>query len=197
MLVVHSSAFPQFEAIGHYFFPFKLGNGISSIGRKDENSSVFFLQVSWVRHRDVHILTAGEQTFTSDQRLADQHMHQVLHLYMPLNLQLHLLLPCPASSSHFTTVKQHHLLITPTDVPLQLLNEYFNRFFAKHNSDDEWVLVIKYIQVIFQLKPKKPVYIAQLHSSIVCANIYHLFSAKKNSKKCFAINRLNFSKINY
>ena len=45
-------------------------------------------QVSWVRHRDVHILTAGEQTFTSDQR-----------------------------------------------------------FSAKHNSDDEWVLVIKYIQV--------------------------------------------------
>jgi len=45
-------------------------------------------RVSWVRHRDVHILTAGEQTFTSDQR-----------------------------------------------------------FSAKHNSDDEWVLVIKYIQV--------------------------------------------------
>jgi len=44
-------------------------------------------RVSWVRHRDVHILTAGEQTFTSDQR-----------------------------------------------------------FSAKHNSDDEWVLVIKYIQ---------------------------------------------------
>jgi len=44
-------------------------------------------QVSWVRHRDVHILTAGEQTFTSDQR-----------------------------------------------------------FSAKHNSDDEWVLLIKYVQ---------------------------------------------------
>lgn len=44
-------------------------------------------KVSWVRHRDVHILTAGEQTFTSDQR-----------------------------------------------------------FSAKHNSDDEWVLVIKYVQ---------------------------------------------------
>ena len=25
-------------------------------------------KVSWVRHRDVHILTAGDQTFTSDQR---------------------------------------------------------------------------------------------------------------------------------
>jgi len=44
-------------------------------------------KVSWVRHRDVHILTAGEQTFTSDQR-----------------------------------------------------------FSAKHNSDDEWVLLIKYVQ---------------------------------------------------
>ena len=45
-------------------------------------------QVSWVRHRDVHILTAGEQTFTTDQR-----------------------------------------------------------FSAKHNTDDEWVLVIKFVQV--------------------------------------------------
>lgn len=44
-------------------------------------------KVSWVRHRDVHILTAGEQTFTSDQRFA-----------------------------------------------------------AKHNSEDEWVLLIKYVQ---------------------------------------------------
>ena len=41
-----------------------------------------------MRHRDVHILTAGEQTFTSDQRFA-----------------------------------------------------------AKHNSEDEWVLLIKYVQV--------------------------------------------------
>ena len=41
-----------------------------------------------MRHRDVHILTAGEQTFTTDQR-----------------------------------------------------------FSAKHNTDDEWVLVIKYVQV--------------------------------------------------
>jgi hypothetical protein len=48
----------------------------------------FNVQVSWVRHRDVHILTAGEQTFTTDQR-----------------------------------------------------------FSAKHNTDDEWVLVIKYVQV--------------------------------------------------
>jgi len=44
-------------------------------------------KVSWVRDRDVHILTAGEQTFTSDER-----------------------------------------------------------FSAKHNSEDEWVLLIKYVQ---------------------------------------------------
>ena len=44
--------------------------------------------MSWVRHRDVHILTAGEQTFTSDQR-----------------------------------------------------------FSSKHNSEDQWVLLIKYVQV--------------------------------------------------
>ena len=43
--------------------------------------------MSWVRHRDVHILTAGEQTFTSDQR-----------------------------------------------------------FSARHNAEDEWVLLIKFVQ---------------------------------------------------
>lgn len=41
-----------------------------------------------MRHRDVHILTSGEQTFTSDQR-----------------------------------------------------------FSARHNSEDEWVLLVKYVQV--------------------------------------------------
>ena len=51
--------------------------------------SRIIFQVSWVRDRDVHILTAGEQTFTSDQR-----------------------------------------------------------FSAKHNSEDEWVLLIKYVQVL-------------------------------------------------
>ena len=52
----------------------------------------FIVEVSWVRHRDVHILTAGEQTFTTDQR-----------------------------------------------------------FSAKHNTDDEWVLVIKYVQVRYSV----------------------------------------------
>ena len=45
------------------------------------------MQVSWVRHRDVHILTAGEQSFTSDAR-----------------------------------------------------------FSARHNTEDEWVLLIKFVQ---------------------------------------------------
>ena len=45
-------------------------------------------QVSWIRHRDIHILTTGERIFTTDQR-----------------------------------------------------------FSAKHNTEDEWVLVIKYVQV--------------------------------------------------
>ena len=51
------------------------------------------LKVSFVRHRDVHILTSGEQTFTSDQR-----------------------------------------------------------FTARHNSEDEWVLLIKYVQVQYLKK---------------------------------------------
>jgi hypothetical protein len=36
--------------------------------------SVFLLQVSWVRHRDIHILTVATYTYTSDQRF--QAIHQ-------------------------------------------------------------------------------------------------------------------------
>lgn len=31
------------------------------------------LQVSWLRHRDVHILTVGSYTYTSDQRFQANH----------------------------------------------------------------------------------------------------------------------------
>lgn len=30
-------------------------------------------QVSWVRHRDIHLLTVGRYTYTSDQRFEAQH----------------------------------------------------------------------------------------------------------------------------
>lgn len=33
----------------------------------------FFLQVSWVRHRDIHLLTVGIDTYTSDQRFVATH----------------------------------------------------------------------------------------------------------------------------
>lgn len=33
------------------------------------------LQVSWIRHRDIHILTVGSYTYTSDQRFQATH-HQ-------------------------------------------------------------------------------------------------------------------------
>lgn len=32
-----------------------------------------FRQVSWIRHRDVHILTVGSYTYTSDQRFQATH----------------------------------------------------------------------------------------------------------------------------
>lgn len=31
------------------------------------------LQVSWIRHRDIHILTVGSYTYTSDQRFQATH----------------------------------------------------------------------------------------------------------------------------
>lgn len=31
------------------------------------------LQVSWVRHRDIHLLTVGRYTYTSDQRFKSIH----------------------------------------------------------------------------------------------------------------------------
>lgn len=36
-------------------------------------SLLYFVQVSWVRHRDIHILTAGAYTYTSDQRFQALH----------------------------------------------------------------------------------------------------------------------------
>lgn len=33
-----------------------------------------FLQVSWMRHRDIHLLTVGRYTYTSDQRFSAHHV---------------------------------------------------------------------------------------------------------------------------
>lgn len=33
-------------------------------------------QVSWVRHRDIHLLTVGRYTYTSDQRFRAMHQQQ-------------------------------------------------------------------------------------------------------------------------
>ncbi|KAL1139334.1 hypothetical protein AAG570_006320, partial [Ranatra chinensis] len=35
--------------------------------------ALFLLQVSWVRHRDIHLLTVGRYTYTSDQRFEAMH----------------------------------------------------------------------------------------------------------------------------
>ena len=32
-----------------------------------------YFQVSWVRHRDIHLLTVGRYTYTSDQRFEAMH----------------------------------------------------------------------------------------------------------------------------
>jgi hypothetical protein len=37
-------------------------------------SATVFQQVSWVRHRDVHILAVGGRTFTSDPRFSARHV---------------------------------------------------------------------------------------------------------------------------
>lgn len=34
----------------------------------------FMLQVSWIRHRDIHLLTVGRYTYTSDQRFEAIHL---------------------------------------------------------------------------------------------------------------------------
>lgn len=37
------------------------------------NKILFVFQVSWIRHRDIHILTVGAYTYTSDQRFQAIH----------------------------------------------------------------------------------------------------------------------------
>ena len=34
------------------------------------------LQVTWIRHRDVHILTVGEYTYTTDERFVGRHTRE-------------------------------------------------------------------------------------------------------------------------
>lgn len=40
------------------------------------NFIILFLQVSWIRHRDIHLLTVGRSTYTSDQRFSCIHNPQ-------------------------------------------------------------------------------------------------------------------------
>lgn len=42
-------------------------------GGHHANVLAVFLQVSWVRHRDIHLLTVGIETYTSDQRFVASH----------------------------------------------------------------------------------------------------------------------------
>lgn len=37
-------------------------------------NNYFFFQVSWIRHRDIHLLTVGRYTYTSDQRFEATHV---------------------------------------------------------------------------------------------------------------------------
>lgn len=42
-------------------------------GSDEKDARLFFFQVSWVRHRDIHLLTVGVETYTSDQRFVALH----------------------------------------------------------------------------------------------------------------------------
>lgn len=48
-----------------------------SLDKSNNNEEAIFIhfhaQVSWIRHRDIHILTVGAYTYTSDQRFQATH----------------------------------------------------------------------------------------------------------------------------
>ena len=51
------------------------GCGRLGCERFREASGCFIkLQVSWIRHRDIHLLTVGRYTYTSDQRFSAHHV---------------------------------------------------------------------------------------------------------------------------
>ncbi|KAF0773718.1 zwei Ig domain protein zig-8-like isoform X1 [Aphis craccivora] len=52
-----------------------LDSAMITLNKKSYNVSykLFMLQVSWIRHRDIHILTVGAYTYTSDQRFQAIH----------------------------------------------------------------------------------------------------------------------------
>ena len=55
-------------------FCFNTERGISFVGRRRKFVYSFSFQVSWVRHRDIHLLTVGRYTYTSDQRFEALHL---------------------------------------------------------------------------------------------------------------------------
>ena len=42
-------------------------------GNNYEYFMTLYFQVTWIRHRDVHILTVGEYTYTTDERFMSRH----------------------------------------------------------------------------------------------------------------------------
>lgn len=45
----------------------------TSVSKQQILTQIFKFQVSWVRHRDIHLLTVGRYTYTSDQRFEAVH----------------------------------------------------------------------------------------------------------------------------
>jgi len=60
---------------GGFSSPFRLSPdaGLSASFSPPTPSTLSSLQVSWVRHRDIHLLTVGRYTYTSDQRFEAMH----------------------------------------------------------------------------------------------------------------------------
>ncbi|RWS29459.1 Down syndrome cell adhesion molecule-like protein, partial [Leptotrombidium deliense] len=49
---------------------------------RDENRNICGLQVSWVRQRDLHIISAGDYIYTSDQRFKPKHVDNTDEWYL-------------------------------------------------------------------------------------------------------------------
>lgn len=52
------------------------------------NNVYNYFQVTWIRHRDLHLLTVGKMTYTSDQRFQSVHNPQTGDWSLQVNLIL-------------------------------------------------------------------------------------------------------------
>jgi hypothetical protein len=160
------------------------------------------VQVSWIRHRDLHILTVGSYTYSSDQRFQTTHHKESGEWTL-----------------HIKFAQQRDAGVYECQIPTQPLKSYFvNLNVVGESSRPEktliWVTILRFavptatilggpdlhvdkgstinLTCSIRFSPEPPVYIFWYHHDVVSASfIYHLVSLTLLIPSDFALCKRN------